>query len=455
MDPVGGQAVVVGAGMAGLLAARVVAEAYDRVTVLERDRLPAVGEPRKGVPQDRHVHLLLPRGQEVLEKLFPGLIDQLAQAGAPTCDLFAQARFAPSGHFLARVDTGVRALHASRPFLEGHVRERVRRLANVEVVEGCEVVGLRTSEDRSRVTGVHVRPVGTQGDDLWGADLVVDAAGRGGRSCAWMEELGYRPPPEETVRIGVGYASCRLRLDSKALGGDRLIGVGPEPGRPTGMALSAIEGERWILTLFGYGPRRPPADPEGFRTFASEVAPPDVFAAMRDVELPERIATHRLESNQRRRYERLRRFPVGLLVVGDALCSFNPVYGQGMTVAALEAEALRRFLEAGDPRSAGRFFREAARSVDHAWKMAVGADLALPEVQGDRSVQVRVVNAYMRRLLRAAEADPMVVIAFMRVTGMTDPLPRLLHPPIAARVLLGIGRKRANERGAQREVRIG
>ena len=441
MERVGDHAVVVGASMAGLLVARVLTDAYDRVTVLERDALPPMGRNRKGVPQGRHVHGILPRGEEIFEKLFPGLVRELLEAGAQRCDLFGEARLSLSGHLLTRTTTGVRGLQVSRPFLEAYIRERVRQLPNVEVVDRCGVVGLTASDDHRRITGVRTL---RQAEEVLAADLVVDTTGRAAHAPAWLEALGYKRPHEESLRIDVGYASRQLRLPPSPLGGDKFIVIGPEPGRPRGLFLFKVEGERWILTLFGYGHHRPPVDAEAFWSFAATVAPPDVFEAIRRAEPLEGVATHRLESNLRRRYERLRRFPNGLVVSGDALCSFNPIYGQGMTIAALEAIALRRCLEEGDGRLAQRFFRTAAKGVDHAWKMATGSDLALPEVEGARTLEVRLINAYMRRLLSVAAHDPVVATAFIRVTGMLDPLPSLLHPSVALRIA-AFGRKVAQD----------
>lgn len=438
MDRVGAHVVVLGAGMAGLLAARVLSEAYERVTVVERDTLPATGEHRKGVPQDRHVHGILSRGEELLDGLFPGLTGQLTAAGAPVCQLFGEARFVPSGHLLARSPTGLSLLQASRPFLEGHVRDRVRGLANVDMAEGCDIGGLATTGPSSRITGVRLlRRARGSAEEVVHSDLVVDATGRAGRAAGWLKALGCQRPEEESLHIGVGYASTVLRLPVGSLGVDKALLLGPVPGRPRGMALSAIEGDRWMLTLFGYGDNRPPGDPDGFWSFAAGVAPPDVGEALHDAETLEGIAIHRFESNLRRRYERLRQFPEGMVVIGDALASLNPLYGQGMTLAALEAAALRHCLGSGEGDLAPRFFRATAKVVDPAWKMATGGDLALPEIIGHRPLDVRLANAYIRRLLEVAEHDGAVATAFMRVNGMLDPLPSLLRPAVALRVLRG------------------
>lgn len=441
------RAVVIGASLGGLLAARVLAETYSQVTLLERDLLPDMGEQRRGVPQGRHAHGLLGRGREVLEELFPGLTGDLVALGARSGDTQAQVRWYGGGHPLCQAESGLMGLAVSRPLLEGYLRVRVRALPNVQVFEQTVVRDLVTTPDRARVVGVRLEREGAAAPQEFPADLVVDASGRGSPMPRWLSGLGYAAPPEERVEIGLAYASGHFRYAGD-LGGQNAVVVAASPQHPRGAAMIAQEGGRWIVSVGGRLGDRPPTDPAGFLAFARSLPAPEVAEVVRGGELLGKIVPFSYPASVRRRYERLRRFPEGLLVFGDAVCSFNPVYGQGMTVAALEALALRRCLAAGGRGLARRFFQAAGRVVDIPWSLAVGGDLRFPDVPGPRPLRVRVVNAYLARLFPVAWRDPVVARAFLRVTNLLAPPTTLLSPGIALRVLARQRWQTAGPRGA-------
>ncbi|MGH4009602.1 MAG: FAD-dependent oxidoreductase [Pseudonocardiaceae bacterium] len=432
----GDHAVVLGASMAGLLTARALADGYHRVTVVDRDVLPSGLADRRGVPQGGHIHALHARGRELLDELFPGFTEQLVQAGAIIADTLGGCRIHVSGQRLRQIDIGLPALGASRPFLEGHVRQRVKALPSVHFVEGYDAVSLVTGSDQRRVTGVRIAHRAEGGtEQAVPADLVVDATGRASRTPVWLGQLGYPRPQVLRVEIGLGYSSRRYRLRPGALGDHAAILTGPTPDNPRAAALAPQENGQHMVTLAGILGDHPPLDPAGFDAFAASVCFPDIAEALVGATPLDDPVPFRFPASVRQRYERLRHFPAGLLVIGDAVCSFNPIYGQGMTVAAMEAATLRDMLRGGSPPAPRQYFRRIAKMIDTPWEIAVGADLAFPGVPGERTAKVRMVNAYLPRLHAAASTDSSLGRAFVRVVGMVDRPEGLLRPDRALRVL--------------------
>ncbi|MGW6118511.1 FAD-dependent oxidoreductase [Nocardia sp. NPDC055165] len=436
----GEHAVVLGASMAGLLAARVLSDSYDRVTVVERDRLDGQYAPRRGVPQGKHVHALLPSGSQALERLFPGLLDELVRAGTKVIEDYTDFYFSIGGNRLsAAVQPDVTTYLPTRPHLEGRVRDRVRVLPNLRFADGNDVVGLVA--DEAAVTGVRIisRTAGSA-EEVLAADLVVDAMGRGTRTPAWVAELGFDMPAEERVSVHIGYSSVALRLRPGSEP-ETLVLIGPAPDRPIGMALFATEDDTWLLTATGYRDHHPGTSFDELVEFVAPFAPPHVLDALRAAEALSPVTTYRYDANRRRRYDLVSRFPRGLIALGDALCGFNPIYAQGMSVAALQAMALRECLHTGGDDVERRYFRASAIPVNVAWRLAVGADLTQPLVEGTRTLQIRLVNAYVRRLLEVGRHDPVVAARFLRVSALLDPPAWLMRPSTLARVSVGMRRR--------------
>ncbi len=450
MDKRGGHAVVLGASIGGLLATRVLADFYDRVTVVERDILPVQPVNRRGVPQGRLIHAALARCTQILDELFPGFVDELKAAGVASWDDgdLSKLWFSVGGHQTVRVGKAPNPpsiLFPSRPILEWAVRRRVKAIPNVRFLEGHDVVGLTATRDRDRVTGARVVDRARDCGTTLKADLVVDATGRGSRTPVFLEELGYGRPAEDELTVQLAYACQLLRIAPDALR-EYMIALFPEPGRPKMFGFIKYENDSWMFGVGAMAGLEPPGRPADMLSFVADFVPAHVLEAIRTAEPLGEVVHHRVPSNRWRRYDKMRRTPDGLLVVGDAVCSFNPIYGQGMTVAAIEATVLRDCLQRGDRGLPRRFFRASARKIRVAWQTAVGSDLVLPEVVGPRPMLMRISNALLERVLTATESDPIVTSQFMRVTGMIDPPVRLLRPSVLLRIM------RANRRRTDAQV---
>jgi 2-polyprenyl-6-methoxyphenol hydroxylase-like FAD-dependent oxidoreductase len=437
----GDQAVVIGAGVAGLFTARVLSEFFDRVTVVDQDALPDDSAGRAGVPQGRHLHLVLARGSFVIRELFPGLIDDLIAEGVPNGDLLTHSRIYFDGHRLARADSGLSALGVTRPHLERRIRERVQRLGNVTFIGSTRAVSPLASPDGRAIVGVRVEGDGAHGRGELAADLVVDASGRNSQTPGWLREMGYRPPDEDRIDIDVAYTSCVVSLPADVLDGDLGVVVGATAATPRGGGLSRMEGDRWLVSLAGYRGNHPPVSPDEFQAFAETLIVPDLAATLRLAAPLTRPVRYRIPHVVRRHYQRLTAFPAGLLVVGDAVSYFNPLYGQGMSVAAIESLILRQSLRQG-PRSLAHIRHRIAKAAAVAWAMSVSSDLRMPWIEGRRTPFVRLGNHYLAHLFRAAQYDPVVASEFLRVANLVAPPTRIVRPDMVARVLAGAVRRR-------------
>lgn len=454
MAKIAEHAIVLGASMGGLLAARVLSDFYRTVTVVERDQMPTSTAQRRGVPQGRHVHALWPRGSQILDELFPGFLTELVTDGGKVWDDGDSSKFFLSfgGHQFVRSGPfphfqPLTTSYQSRPFLEDHVRRRVRAIPNVKVMDEHDVVELTCTQDLGRVTGVSISSRQRDEKRLLTADLVVDATGRGSRMPTFLESLGYGRPVEDEVVMQLAYTSQLLRIPP-GMYNELLVLTGPVPGRPSGMALFTYENHTWLLTTIGLAGREPPADFAGMLRFIADLTPPEVLSALQCAEPLGEVARHRTPSSRWRRYDKMRRFPAGLLVFGDAICSFNPIYGQGMTVAALEAVALDRCLRRGQGNLAPRFFRAAAKRVGVAWQLAVGGDLALPEIEGRRPLSMRLVNRYVDQVQTAAETNLAVAAQFLKVAGFSAAPASLFAPSVLFRVA-AVNWQRGRARGSE------
>ncbi|MDG5759751.1 FAD-dependent monooxygenase [Natronococcus sp. A-GB1] len=427
-----GRAIVVGAGVAGLTAARVLADSFDSVTVIDRDALPDEPVARSGVPQANQIHILWEAGRSALEELFPGYTEELRTAGGVAIDGQRNLHLYSQGEFLATGTSSFPLYAASRPLYEQLLRRRVAEFERIRLRPHCRFVDYETDETKTAVTGVRVRSRGAE-RTVRPAELVVDATGRKSRTPAWLARNGYGRPPTDEVTIDLAYTTVALERPPDDR---RMIGMLAEPPRTRGGAVLPVEGDRWLVNVHGVHGDHPPTDVDGIGEFVAPLPTPTFDRLLEECPpLAETGHHYPFPSNRRYRYEALERFPDGLVVVGDAVASFNPIYGQGMSVAALEALALGRTLREGRSGIPMRFFDRMAAIVDPAWMLAIGADSAFPETRGDVPRGTAVFDWYLSRLFRRAHTDGMLTDAFLGVLSMQRPPSSLLRASVAWRVL--------------------
>jgi 2-polyprenyl-6-methoxyphenol hydroxylase-like FAD-dependent oxidoreductase len=437
MTPVGRHAVVIGASISGLLAARALSEFYETVTVLERDRFPKADVPRRCVPQGFHPHGLLTRGVDVIEQFFPGWSDEIVAAGGIGADYAHDLVWTDSGMTLKSGPSRLTGVVAPRPVLEGQLRRRLIALSNIRTVENCTVLGVVASDDNEVVKAVRTIMGNARHEKLIPADLIVDASGRDSLSPAWLKNLGYRRPPIERIEIGVGYTTRRYRRHPTDLDGK--LGVLVSAGAPNwrnGALLYHTE-DCWIASIGGYLGDHAPADQQQFAAFARSLPARNIHDVVARAEPLSDFAVYRYPANVRVGYELLDRFPKNYLVIGDALCSFNPVYHQGMAVAAQEAVLLRQCLREGVTDLARRFFGGVAALIDPPWAMAVSNDLRHPHVAGACSLTMKFLTWYIGKLIRAGRYDARLTDALLRVRNLQALPLSLLQPAIIGRTLCG------------------
>jgi 2-polyprenyl-6-methoxyphenol hydroxylase-like FAD-dependent oxidoreductase len=439
-------AVVIGAGMGGLAAAHALSRHVDRVTLIERDTLPSQPVARSGTPQGRHVHVLQPGGSAALERLLPGFAEELLDRGAIAMAAPREILWLSAAGWMQPYRRSERTLlSASRDLIECVTRELVLDRSPIGLRTGVEVGGLSIENDR--VVGVDLRPRGAaphEPTERLAASLVVDASGRRSRAPDWLAAAGYERPEESHVDANLAYATRTYRRGPDDAAGWQAIFLQAKPPETTRMGvLFPIEGDRWMLTVAGTNGDVPPTDEAGFLAFARGMRSSALVEAVERLEPLSPIVGYRRTENRRRHFETLRRAPDGFVVIGDAACAFNPVYGQGMSAAALTAEVLDRGLRDHVARSGGDLAgvsaglqRAVAKANAGAWMVATGEDLRWPGTEGgSTSAADRLVRRYLARVVAQATVDPVVAGAFFDVVALLAEPTSLLRPALAARVL--------------------
>jgi 2-polyprenyl-6-methoxyphenol hydroxylase-like FAD-dependent oxidoreductase len=425
-----------------MLAARALVDHFGQVTIVERDISTQGEEPRKGVPQARHVHALLCKGMQIMQEFFPDLFPALLHRGSTCLDTAEEMEWYQHHVWKVKMHSGIEVYSQSRPLLEDEVRKQLATYRWVRFLNGCEAERLSLSQDHTHITGVLLRRHGDlPKEEMLLADLVIDASGRGSQTPNWLVSLGYPQVKESVVKVDVGY-STRIYRAPTPLPAWKLKLVFPTPPKETrGGSIFLLEGHKWMVTLVGWAKDYPPVDERGCLEFARSLPLPDIFEAIKDAEPLTPLAVYKFSTSRRRHYERLHRFPKGFIVLGDALASFNPTAGQGMTVAAIDARILHTFLNRQQASMARGMDwtipcqKEIARAAELPWLLSTSEDFRYPQTQGYRMPGLSILQWYTVHAHYATRYNERVARRFWEVLHMVKHPFSLFAPDVLFSIL--------------------
>lgn len=433
------KAIVIGGSMAGMMTARVLSERFDKVIIIERDNIPNEAVARGGVPQGRHLHALLARGQEIMEELYPGLSDDLSATGAPILEWGLNSLFVSPGGHGQKFDSGIRSHLTSRVSLEYLIRQRLLKIDNIDYMMGTQVNHLL--EDSEKITGIEIMNRRSKVVETLMADLIVDTSGRGSKTPEWLQGLGYDVPEETQVNAFVGYATRWFEIPENFATEYKSIAISPhlDAGISRAGAMFFVEGNQAVVTLQGTNKDYPPTDDEGYLAFAKSLQESYLYDFIKQAKPISPIYGYQRTKNRIRHYEKMTRFPENFIVLGDAYCCFNPVYGQGMTTAALEADALRDLLKRYSVGHldgfASNFQQAISKVIESPWMMATSEDLRYPETEGEATIMIAVMQHYSAWLMETSAHDRVLATAFFKMMNLQVKGTALLAPHILGRVL--------------------
>jgi 2-polyprenyl-6-methoxyphenol hydroxylase-like FAD-dependent oxidoreductase len=436
-------AIVLGGSIAGLMTARVLSSHFQSVTIVEKDTVHRFPESRKGQPHTKHLHGLLPSGLNILCSYFPGLFEEIVENGGENADFGDSMNWFTHGGFKKKVFLGIKGVSLSRPLLEHLIRERVLAIRNIKLLDSTIAKTLLASEDKQRVTGVAVEHKGEMQPTMLHADLVVDCTGRGSRTSHWLKELGYGEVPISEVKINVTYTTRTYKRDPADTRARTWMACTPQaPQERRNGAVFSIEGNRWIVSVGGWHGESASTDEKGFMEFVKTLPNPNIYDIVSKCEPLSDLIQYKFPVSVKRNYEKLDRFPLGYLILGDAVSSFNPVYGQGISSACLQAVELDKIMHehVDERRLAKLYFKRTVKIKDKLWQMSTNEDFRFPETTGTRPLAIDVVNKFVSMVHKATIKDEVVCKAFLKVMSLIESPATLLRPKIVWRVLRAIPR---------------
>ncbi len=431
-------AIVLGGSFAGLMTAKVLSQHYRKVTIIEKDTVHRYPESRKGQSHTKHLHGFLPCALDILFNYFPGLLKEIADNGGVLNDFGTSMNWFTHGGFKKNVFLDIQGVSLSRPLLEHLVREHVLAVPNITILDNRTAKALLSSDDQQKVTGVMVEDKSDGSLTRLDADLVVDCTGRGSRTSEWLKEMGYAEVPVSKVKINVTYTTRLYKRDPNDARTGSWMACTPEaPKERRNGAAFPIEGNKWIISVGGWHGEQAATEEKNFLEFLKTLPNPNIYDIASTCEPLSDIIQYKYPVSVRRNYEKMFRFPTGLLLLGDSVSSFNPVYGQGISSACLQAVELDKLMSENidEKKLAKTYFKRTLKIKNKLWQMSTNEDFRFPETTGTRPFGIFLVNKYVSLVHKATIKDEVVCKTFLKVMGLIDSPANLLRPRIVWRIL--------------------
>lgn len=426
-------AVIIGASIGGLVAAQVLQKYFTKVTLIEKDSFE--GE-RKGTPQSRHVHILLVKGMQILSKIFSGFEEALENAGAVKTDFIKNARYLVPTGWTPRFDSGLVSYSCTRSLLEDTVRKFVIKNSKIEILSGYRATGFQKKDDK--VSSVSIENLYTLEKKDIQCDLVLDASGRNSELPTWLEKLGYEKPLETRVNSDIGYATRYFEIpENFAEDWNILVILNRPPNQPKMGGIFKIEKNCWIVTMYSIGKEHPPTDDDGFLKFAKSLPDDKIYETIKNLKPISQIFGYRIDGSRLRHYDDTK-LPENLIAFGDSVCTFNPFYGQGMTVIALSAQVLDDALKQNDLENfSSVFHKKLSKKISYPWILATGEDFRWTTTKGKQpSSLTRIIQNYVDKVLLSTPRSPRATLAFQEMMQMVKSPLVMFHPKILIKALL-------------------
>ncbi|PEX57565.1 FAD-dependent oxidoreductase [Bacillus cereus] len=433
------KAIVIGGSMAGKFAAKALSTSFKEVIIIEAGERWDGKSLRKRVPQSNHPHVLLKGGENAIEELFPNITNELIEAGSIINNFTRDLKWHQFGLWKQPFIGEVHMIQQSRPLLEWHIQKRIHQISNHTIKYETLVKGLLVDAKLNKVCGVKVKYLETNTQEEVHADLVVDASGFGSKSIEWLREYEIKVQ-EEKVRIDLFYATKMFKLkENEELDCCNMLMSPSFPDNPYGVLIQTIEDNRYFVTFSGYANEKAPQTDDEFYDFAENLSISNVTDFLNKAEGITDIKTYKIPYQVRRRFDLVNNVPEGLLVIGDAQCRFDPVFGQGVSVAAMEAHQLQLLLQDRkqlDKTFTQQFYKKAATIIETPWDMTTTEISRHPQLKRELTTKQKFQLWYTKQIYRLSASNSDVYIRLVRVMNLIRSPFHLFHPKVLLSVLL-------------------